>query len=113
MQALGQGGRDEWIMFNIEQVIHDEPDGLVCGHPVLTIEALQIDRNREAPQRAFAPQVELPVEVTHRQLPQRAIDGLAPAASSVVRFRDGPPASVLAKNGDHVVGVVVGFKIQQ
>jgi hypothetical protein len=60
-----------------------------------------------------SPQIEIGVEISERQLAQRAVDGLAPAASRVVRLGDGTPASVLAKDRDHVVGVVLGFKIEQ
>jgi len=34
-------------MLDLEQVIHDEPYRLVCGHPVLAVEALQVDRDRK------------------------------------------------------------------
>ena len=45
MQALGHGGSDQGIVLDIEQVIYEKPNGLVGGHPVLAIEAFQIDRN--------------------------------------------------------------------
>jgi hypothetical protein len=41
------------------------------------------------------------------------MDGLAPAASGVVGFRDCAPTSVLAKDGDHMIGVVFSFKVKQ
>lgn|SRR5579862_2206821 len=55
---------EQGIMFDIEQVIDDEPYWLLGGHPVLFVEARQIHRNGIASKRALAPQVEVGVEVT-------------------------------------------------
>jgi hypothetical protein len=51
-------------MLDVEQVIHDEPYRLVGGHPVLAIEAFQIDRDRKSPQRALPPQIDVNIEIT-------------------------------------------------
>src|ERR1700722_10089003 len=113
MEALFLSLSQQRVVLDIEQVVDDEPDGLVGGHPVLRVEALQIYRNGKAPQRALAPQVEVGVEVTHGQLAQRAVDRLAPAASAVVRFRDRAPASVLLKDGDDGGGGVFRLGVEQ
>src|SRR5205807_2823599 len=54
---------EQGIVLDIEQVIHDEPYGLVGGHPVLGVEALQVHRKRITPQCALAPEVEIDVEI--------------------------------------------------
>src|ERR1700758_2912198 len=113
VQALFLGLRDQRVVLDIEQVIDDEPNRLVGRHPVLRVEALQIDWNGVAAQRALAPQVKVDVEVAERQFAQRAVDGLAPAASGVIRFGHCAPAASLAVNGNHVVGIMIGFEVEQ
>src|SRR5579863_10309417 len=113
MQALLLRFGHQRIVLDVEQVIDDEPDGFVGGHPVLRVEALEAYRERIAPESALAAQVEIGVEIAQGELAERAVDGLAPAASGVVGFCYGTPTSMLAEDGDHVVGVVVGFKIEQ
>jgi len=112
MQMLGHNRGNQRVMFDVEQVIHDKPHRLLGGHPVLTIETLQIDGNRKTPQRPLAAQIDVSIEIGQRQFAQGSVDGLPPAASRVIRFGHGPPASVLPKDGDYVVGVVLGLKIK-
>jgi hypothetical protein len=105
--------REQRIVLDIEQVIDDEPDRLRSGHPVLGIEPFQVHGNRIPSQRPLPPQIEVNIEVAECQLPQAAVHGLAPSASRIVGFRYRSPASLLSKDSDHVIGVVVGFKIEQ
>src|SRR5262245_27610236 len=72
---------EERIVLDFEQVVNDEPDGLVCSHPVLRIEAREAHRAREAAQRPFLSQVKVDVEIAESQLPKCAIDRFAVAAS--------------------------------
>src|SRR5262249_29409397 len=44
MQSLPDALAEQRKVFDFEQVIHDEPDGLVGSHPVLRIETRQIHR---------------------------------------------------------------------
>ena len=68
MQIPCHGWSDERIVLDVEQVIDDEPDGLIGGHPVLAIETLQVDGDRKAAQGPLAPQIDVGIEITYRQL---------------------------------------------
>ena len=94
-------------------MVHDKPNWFVCGHPVLPIESFQVYGHGKPPQRTLSPQIEVDIEIAQRQFAQRAVDRLAPAASRKVRFGHSSPASVLSKDGDHMVSVVLGFKVEQ
>ena len=99
-------------MVNVEQVKRDEPQRLVGGHPVERIEASEIHRTGKRPQRALAAQIEISVEIAQRQLAKSAVDRFAIAAASVVGLGDGSPVTLHAINGDHMVGIVFRFQIQ-
>ncbi len=91
----------------------DAEDGLLGGHPVLAIEAGEVDGAGERVQGAFAAHVEIHIEVAHGELAQSAVDGFAIAASAVVGFGHRAPMAVHAIEGEDVVGVVVGLEIEQ
>src|SRR6267154_6524201 len=59
MQAFRHGWRDQRVVSDVKQVIHEEPYRLVGGHPVLAIEAFQIHWHGKTSQRARAPQVDV------------------------------------------------------
>ena len=67
VQALFLLSCEQGIVLDIEQVIHDEPYRFVGGHPVLFVEALEVDGNGKAPQRALTPQVAVDIEITQRK----------------------------------------------
>lgn len=90
----------------------NKPDRLVRCHPVPAIEAREIHRPRESAQRAFESQIEIDVEVTHRQFAQRAINRLAITAAAEVRFRDCAPMSTHFKDREDMVGVLFRFQIE-
>src|SRR5215472_11587949 len=98
-------------MPNGEQVLGDKPEWLVRGHPVQVIKASEVYWTGKGSQRALATQVEIVFEVAHGQFPKAAIDGLAVLASAVVRFGHGTPVTMVFEYGDYVIGVVLGFKI--
>lgn len=100
-------------MPNLEKVINDKPDRLVGRHPILSIEALEAHGQGIAAQAALAAKVEVSVEIAEGQFAQGAVYRLAPAASGIIRLGDGSPAAILAKDSDHVVGIVFSFEIEQ
>ena len=113
MQAFRHRWGNQRIVLYFEQMVDDEPHRFVGGHPVLAIESFQVYRHRKPPKRTLSPQIEVDVEIAQRQFTQGAVDRFAPAASGEVRFGDRTPTSVLAKDGDHMVGVVLRFKVEQ
>lgn len=90
----------------------DEPDRFFRRHPVKTIESSEIHRARVAAQRALAPQIEIDIEITHGQLTQAPINRLAIPASGEIRFRHCAPMSADLENGDDMIGVLLGFQIE-
>ena len=90
----------------------EEPDRFFCGHPLEIIKSRKVYRARVPPQGAFAAQVEVDVEIAHRELAQGAIDGLAVTAAGEIRFRHGAPVSAHFKNRDDMIGVLFRFQIE-
>jgi len=82
----------------------DEPDRFFCSHPIAIIKSRQVHRARVPPQSAFAAQVEVDVEITHRQLAQRAIHRLPITAAGEIGFCYRAPMAAHFKNRDDVVG---------
>ena len=99
-------------MRNLAQMISNEPNVLFGRHPAVPIEARKVYRLRIATKSAFAPQIEIDVKITQGQFAQRAIDGFAIPASGKVRFRHRPPVISYLKNGDDVVGILVGLQVE-
>src|SRR5260370_4275380 len=64
------------------------------------------------PQCALEAHIEIDIEVAHSELAQAAISRLAITAAGEVRFRDRAPMSPDFENGDHMIGVALGFKIE-
>ena len=50
-----------------QRYIGDEPDFFVRGHPVAIVEPRKIHRARITPERPFAAEIEVSVEITQRQ----------------------------------------------
>ncbi len=94
-----------------EQIFRDEPERLVGGHPIEVVEASEIYGIGKSSERTLPALVEIAFEVAHRELTQCPVHGLSVAASCVVGFRDSAPVIVMFENCDHMVGVVLGFKI--
>src|ERR1041385_20588 len=90
----------------------DEPDWFLRSHPVETIKSCQIHRTRIAPERAFAPQVEIDIKIAHGQLAEAAINGLAITTAGEVRFRRCAPMAAHLENRDNVICVLVCFQIE-
>ena len=67
-------------MGNVAQVPGNEPDGLIRRHPIEMIETSQVHRTRIGAEGALESEIEIDVEVTHRQFAQRAIDRFAISA---------------------------------
>src|SRR5207249_342388 len=112
MQISHHGGSDQPVMMDGKQVFGDKPQWLISSHPVAMVEASEIYRTRECPQRALAPQIEIPVEVAHRQLAQRTIYWLAISAAGVIGFCNRAPVAVSAINRDHMIRVLIRFEIE-
>jgi hypothetical protein len=87
----------------------NEPDRFVSCHPIAPIETCEINRARITAQRSLETQIEINVEVAHRELTQAAINRFAIAASGKVRFGNGAPIAAHSENRNHVIRVVIGF----
>ena len=99
-------------MWNFAQVFGNEPDWFVRRHPVEMIESTKIHRPRVPPQGPLAPQIEINIEVAHGQLAQGAVNRLAVPAAGEIRFRHRTPMSANLENSDDMVGVLLGFQIE-
>ena len=64
MEAFGHAGAKERVMADGEEVVGDEPEMLVGGHPVAAVEAGEVDWAGESSQGALAAKVEIDVEIT-------------------------------------------------
>jgi len=84
MEALGHLWSNQGIVLDVEEVIDDEPDGLIGGHPVLAIEARKVDRNGVTAQSALATEIEIEVEIGEGEFAQVTMNWLTPAAAAVV-----------------------------
>ena len=62
---------------NVAKMLGDEPHWLFRRYPAQSIELRKVHRARITAERALETEVEINVEVTHRQLTQRAINRLA------------------------------------
>src|SRR5260370_28322944 len=96
-EASGHAGLEQTDVGNIHQVFGDEPTWFFRGHPIARVEARQIDRLGISAHGALAAQVEIIFEITHRQLAQAAIDGLAVAAAGIIRLGKRAPVTVNLK----------------
>src|SRR6266481_4069055 len=99
-------------MRNVAEMFGDKPHRLFSRHPVQSIETREIYRPRIAAQCPFKSQIEINIEVAHRQFAQRAINGLTITTADEIRFRNRAPMSADFENRDHVIGVLLGFQIK-
>ena len=53
---------------DLAKMFGDEPDRLVGRHPIQMVEARKVYRTRIAAQRALESQIEISIEIAHRQL---------------------------------------------
>lgn len=94
------------------QVFRDKPNRLVGGFPSCPIESAKIHRPRIAPKRSFEAQIEVDIKVTERQLAQCPVNRLSIPASGKIGFTDRAPESAHLENGEHMIGVVVRFEVE-
>lgn len=94
-------------------MLGDKPHRFFAGHPLKMIETRKVHGARVCAQATLAAEVEVVVEVAQRQFPQGTIDWLAVAASGVVRLRHCAPAIPDFENGKDVIGIPLGFHIEQ
>src|SRR2546423_8631413 len=90
----------------------DKPDRLVGSHPIKMVEARKIHRARIATQGALESQIEISIEIAHRQLAERAIDRLAITTTGEVGFRHRAPVAARFENSYDMVGVLFRFEIE-
>jgi len=106
------GGREQRDVRDFAEVFGDEPDRVFCGHPAEIIKSRQVYRARVPPQGAFSAQVEVDVEITHRELAQSAINRLPITAAGEIGFRYRAPVAAHFENRDDVIGVLFRFQIE-
>src|SRR5258708_32968146 len=99
-------------MWNVAEMFGDKPHRLLSRHPVQSIETREVYWPRIAAQRPFKSQIEINIKVAHRQFAQRAINGLTITTADEIRFRNRAPMSADFENRDHVIGVLLGFQIE-
>jgi len=98
---------------NLAEMFGDEPDAVLRNHPVAIIESGEIDRLRVAAQGPFTAEIKVNIEVAHREFAQRAVKRLSITAAGEIRFRHRPPGAAHFENREHVIGIIVSFKIPQ
>src|SRR5713226_991800 len=74
VQALSHAGPQQLVVVDLKKVVHDEPDGLLSGHPLQMIEAGEVYGARKGTHGSLPSQVEIEVEVAHGQFAQGAVD---------------------------------------
>src|SRR6266850_1600294 len=99
-------------MRDLAKMFGDKPDRFVSGHPMKMVEARKVHWTRVAPQSALESQIEINIEIAHRQLAQRPIDRLAIATTGEIGFRDRTPMSAHFENCDDMIGVLFRFQIE-
>src|SRR5881397_3891837 len=112
-QSLCHTGPQQWGMRDREEVLGDEPHLFFSGHPIEIVESREIHRPRERAERSLAPEVEVRVEVAHDELAQRAMDRLAVREAVVVGLGDGAPMAAILEDRDDVIGVMLGFEVEE
>jgi len=113
----GQGacdfGGNERVVARGDEEVGDAPDVFFGGHPVLAVQAGEIDRDGVGTQSAFAAQVVVVLEVAEGEFAQGAVDGRTEAQASEVRLGNAAPEAAFAVEGDDVVVVVNGFEVHE
>ena len=99
-------------MPDLAKMFGNKPDRLVGSHPMQTIEPCQIYRAGIPPECALESEIEVNVEIAHRQFAQRPINRLTIAAPREIRFRDRAPMTAHFENRDYVIGVLFRFQIE-
>src|SRR5947209_19627444 len=102
-QLAGCGQRNERDVRDLLEVPGDRPQVLRAGHPAQAVEASEIDRPAVPAQRALTRKVEVLLEVRHRKLAQRPVDGLAKAQPCEFAGGDRAPEAMPPKDRDHVI----------
>src|SRR5437764_1296143 len=99
-------------MWNVAEMFGDKPHRLFSRHPVQSIETREVYRPRIAAQRPLKSQIEINIEIAHRQFAQGPINGLAITTAGEIRFRNRAPMSADFENRHHVIGVLLRFQIE-
>jgi len=94
---------------DLAKMFGDKPGRFLGCHPIKMVEARQVHWARVATQSALESQIEINIEVAHRELAQRAIDRLAITTAGEVGFRDRAPMSAHLKDRDYVISVLLRF----
>ena len=76
------------------------------------IEAREIYWARVAAERALEAEIEVNIKVTHGQFAQRSVNRLAISTTSEVGFCDCAPSAAHFENCDDMIGVALGFEIE-
>jgi hypothetical protein len=111
-KGLFHGRLEQRDVRDFAKVFGNKPNVFFRSHPVAAIEASEIHGTGVAAERAFSAQVEVDVKIAHGQLSEAAVDGFAIAAASEVGFGHRAPMSANAEDGDHVVGIAIGFEVK-
>lgn len=83
------------------------------GHPMLRVQAGEVDGTRVGAKGSLAAKIVVVIEVAEGQFAQGAIYRRAKAKAGEVGFGDAAPKSILAKDGEDVVIIVDGFEVKE
>ena len=104
---------EERVVTRRDEEFGDAPDVFLGCHPVLAVQAGEVDRYGVVAQGAFAAQVVVVLHVAEGEFAERAVDGRAKAEAGVVGLGNASPEAAFAVEGDDVVIVAHSFEIHQ
>lgn len=105
--------REEGVVPGGDEELRYAPDVFFGGHPVLLVEAREIDRTRVGAERTFAAKIVVVVEVAQGELTQSAVDGSTEAEACEVGLGDTAPETILMKDGENMVIVADCFEVHE
>src|SRR4029453_9146423 len=76
------------------------------------MQSSQVHRARVSPQRAFATQVEVDIEIAHGKFAQAAVHRLPITAAGEIGLCHSAPMPALLENGNDMIGVLFRFQIE-
>jgi uncharacterized protein (TIGR03435 family) len=112
-ESAGDFIGEEWEVAGGDEEVGNAPEVFLGGHPVLGVEAGEVDGDGVVAEGAFAAQVVVVLEVAEGELAQGAVNGGAEAEAGVVGFGDASPEAAFAVEGDDVIVVADGFEIHE
>ena len=105
--------REQWFVRNLIQIFGDVKNVPFRSHPLLPVEAGEINRRGKAAERFLAAEIEVVLEIRERELAERAVDGLAERETGIFRLAYRAPAAVLPEYRQDMVVVADRGEVDQ